>query len=208
MNIFLRLFAGLIDALQFLFLAAFIVLQALTPVGGAAAGGVTGAVVCWNLSTGFFEGIVSAAKCAAGGGLAGLALSTFATPLGMAIDVVISVSLGGALIIGLASRGMFYPDLILKNMVGEVLPVFAFLPFWSYLVHASIKRHKQGAPGGVFSAAMGFAFGAQGGQGIANATSLALGEQRGQEIARPRRFADIMPPPQAEEPEPQYAKTA
>lgn len=168
MNISLRIFAGLIDFLQFMFFIVFFALQAITPVGGGVAGGAAAAYFCWNASTGVLSGLIAAGKCAVGGVVVGGVLSAFAGPIGMVIDFTLSVALGGALLLGLAYAGMFYFDIVLVGSLGELLPIFNFLPFWSNMVHRSIKRKNQleGSGGGVLSTVMQLAPGAAAGGGV------------------------------------------
>ncbi len=143
MNWALRLFAGAIDLLQFIFFIVLLGFQFITPVGGAAVGGVTGAIVCWKYSSGVWEGIVNAAACSAGGGLLGGALSFIAGPIGIAIDIAISCTFGVLLILLLWVTGRFSLMPVVAGFTGEMLPgINGFMPGWSILVHRSIQQYK------------------------------------------------------------------
>lgn len=144
MNLLLRLCAGIIDLLQFIFFMVFLAFQVMTPYGGAALGGLTGAGICWNMSSGVFEGAWNAAVCALGGAAAGGIVSAIATPLGMAIDVAISATFGVLLILLLFVTGRFYLMPIAMGFAGEMMPgLNGFAPFWSILVHRCIQQYEQ-----------------------------------------------------------------
>jgi hypothetical protein len=114
--------AAILDFVQLMLMLSFLALQ----FGGTAIGGVLG---------GFF-GI--AAATVFGSALSGV---------GAALDVALSISVGGALIIGLAMSRMFYVDIFLSRALFEVLPFLNVLPFWSNLVWKSIKRAEQAETG-------------------------------------------------------------
>jgi len=143
MNWVLRICAGIIDLLQFIFFVVFLAFQAMTPIGGAAAGGVTGAVICWKMSTGVVEGLINGAACAAGGGALGGVISAIAVPLGMAIDVAISATFGVLLILLLFVTGRFSFMAVAMGFTAEMMPgLNGFVPGWSILVHRCIQQHK------------------------------------------------------------------
>lgn len=155
MNLLLRICAGFIDLLQFIFFLVFLAFQVITPYGGAAVGGLTGAYICWNMSSGIVSGIMAGAACAFGGGAVGGAISALAVPIGMVIDVAISATFGTLLLLLLWVTGRFYFMPVALGFAGELLPgVNAFVPGWSLLVHRCIQQHnqeKQGVhTGGVF----------------------------------------------------------
>lgn len=125
-----------------MFFAVFLALQGVTPIGGGVGGALTGAVVCWNATSGVWA-IVEAVKCALGGGIIGAGLNAFAVPLGIVIDYALSIVFGTPLILMLAMSGMFYPGAIIKGFLGESIPILNFLPFWSIMVHVCITRKKQ-----------------------------------------------------------------
>lgn len=143
MNLGLRVFAGLIDLLQFLFFVVFLGFQLMTPAGGGAAGAAGGAYACWSLSGGILEGIANAVACAAAGGIGGALLSAFAIPLGIAIDMTLSWTLGLLLIIALVVTGRFSFMAVVAGFTVEMMPgLNAFIPGWSLLVHRSLQAHK------------------------------------------------------------------
>lgn len=151
MNLALRLFAGIIDFLQFIFFIVLLAFQFITPYGGAAVGGIAGATLCWNASSGMFEGIMNAAACFALGGAAGGLLSAIAAPAGIAIDIAISCTFGFLLILFLWTSGRFSLMAVLIGFSSEALPaVNAFVPGWSLLVHRCIHQYnaakKEGIP--------------------------------------------------------------
>ncbi len=142
MNLALRLFAGVIDLLQFIFFITLLAFQFITPVGGGISGAAAGAYLCYNASSGVLEGIMSAIACAAGGGLAGGFLSAFALPVGIAIDIAISCTFGVLLILALWVTGRFSFIAVAMGFSSEMLPgVNAFVPGWSILVHRCIQDY-------------------------------------------------------------------
>jgi len=144
MNALLRICAGIIDLLQFIFFVALLAFQAMTPIGGAAVGGVTGAVICWNMSDGVVNGLMAAAACFSGGGAAGGILSAIAIPLGIVIDITISSTFGVLLILLLWVTGRFYFMPVAMGFAGEMMPgINGFAPFWSILVHRCIQKYKK-----------------------------------------------------------------
>jgi hypothetical protein len=148
MNVLLRAYAAILDLLQLLFFVVLLTFQVMTPLGGAATGGVSAAVLCWNLSSGAWSSVVNAASCLAGGGLLGAGLGALGGPIGIAIDITLSCTFGLLLVIMLAVSGRlsFFP--LIFTFVGETAPVLnAFIPAWSILVHRCIKAHKaKGSP--------------------------------------------------------------
>lgn len=144
MNLLLRGFALVIDILQFLFFVVLLGFQVITPVGGGLVGAAGGAVVCWKLSNGVWEGMYNAGACALGGTLGGAALSALATPIGMAIDVAISSTFGVLLILILWISGRFYFMPVALGFSGEMMPgINGFAPLWSILVHRCIKQYER-----------------------------------------------------------------
>jgi len=144
MNIALRLFAGVIDLLQFIFFITLLAFQFMTPVGGGVAGAVSGAVLCWNLSTGVWESFANAAACAAGGGALGTGLGFIGAPAAIAIDIAISCTFGVLLILLLWVSGRFSLMATLIGFTSEMLPgINGFVPGWSLLVHRCIQQYKK-----------------------------------------------------------------
>lgn len=139
----LRICAGFIDLLQFVFFVVFLAFQVMTPYGGAAVGGLTGAYVCWSMSDGVVSGLVNGAACALGIGAVGGIVSALAVPIGMAIDVAISATFGVLLLLLLWVTGRFYFMPVAIGAATELLPgANAFVPGWSLLVHRCIQQHK------------------------------------------------------------------
>lgn len=132
--------AFILDLLQFAFLIMFFVLQFITPVGGGAAGFATGTILCTTGQGGVLAPLFGAAKCGLPGALAGAGLSAFAIPIGAAVDVALSITIGGGIIALLAFEGMFYPQIIIKGFLGEVTPFMNFLPFWSWVVWKCMRE--------------------------------------------------------------------
>src|SRR3989344_3006939 len=135
--------AILLDGLQILLGLGFAAMQFITPPAGAVAGTAAGAWFCWNTTTGIFSAIIEAAKCAAGGGILGTALSTFAIPIGAAVDVALSLTIGGGIIMLLAFDGAFYPSTVIKGFLAEAAPFLSILPVWTGMVWRCIYRKKQ-----------------------------------------------------------------
>ncbi len=148
--------AIILDTVQFLLGWALIALQFSTPGGGAIAGGLTGALFCWNTSTGVISGIFEAAKCAIPGAFLGTALATFATPIGMAMDVALSITVGGGIILMLGMNGAFHPKIILPRMLGEVMPFFNFLPIWTNMVWRCLQETRKAKGGSGVGLALNF----------------------------------------------------
>lgn len=167
--------AAILDAFQFLLMWVFWGLQAITPVGGGAAGATAGAYYCYNASTGVITGALEGLKCAAAGAVLGAGVSAFAIPLGMILDTVLSLTVGGAILMMLAFEGAFYLDAVLPSFMAETIPLFGFLPFWTFLVWRCLSRRSaQERPSrkGSLSTAFGFVtkgFGAGGLQDKATA---------------------------------------
>ncbi len=142
MNLALRLFAGVIDLLQFIFLIVLAGFQFITPVGGGITGAATGAYFCYNATSGVISGVLEGLKCAVGGGIVGAGLSAFALPAGIGIDIAISGTFGVVLIglLWISGRLSLMPVII--GFTGEMLPgVNAFVPGWSILVHRCIQQY-------------------------------------------------------------------
>lgn len=149
--------AIILDFVQFMLGMIFIALQFMTPVGGAVAGGLTGALYCWNTSTGIISGVLSAAQCGLYGTVLGTALTTFATPLGAAIDVALSITVGGGILLLLGFNGMFYPQIVVQRALGEIMPFFSFLPIWTNLVWACLReKQKETQKPGTVATAVNF----------------------------------------------------
>ena len=150
MNLALRLFAGVIDLLQFILLVVLAGFQFITPVGGGITGAATGAYLCYNATSGVISGVLEGLKCAVGGGLVGAGLSAFALPAGIAIDIAISGTFGALLILMLWVSGRFSFTAVVVGFTGEMLPfVNGFVPGWSLLVHRSIHQYKMEQEEGV-----------------------------------------------------------
>lgn len=187
MNLVLRIFAGAIDLLQFIFFITLLAFQFITPVGGGITGGISGAVLCWNLSSGVWEGVANAAACLVGGGLVGAGLSFIAGPIGIAIDIALSCTFGVLLIGMLWASGRFSLMAVILGFGSEMMPgLNAFVPAWSLLVHRSIQEYnkKQGsAPSS--SRTLGF---------LATAASMAVPEVKAIAVARAgARYTSIEP---------------
>ena len=141
---YLALFiAVLLDGLQILLGLGFAAMQFITPVGGGVGGALAGAGYCWSTSTGFFIGLLEGAKCALYGGALGGVLSTFAIPIGAAVDVALSLTIGGGIILLLAFDGAFYPSTVIKGFLAEAAPFLNILPVWTGMVWRCIQRKKQ-----------------------------------------------------------------
>lgn len=228
MNWGLRIFALFIDFLQFMVFVGFTALQMITPAGGAGVAGTAGATYCWYTSSNAVSGALNAAWCAVAGAAGGGLLSTFAIPLGMAVDFAISVVLGGALIIGIAAAGKFRMGVVLQSFIGETIPLINFLPIWSIMVHRCLSYDAESS-GGLFSTALKFATNpasATLSTGTAVATATLLAENRYRQpfggpapagaAAAPRapalmtRVTDIKPPRAANDnaPAKPYAQAA
>lgn len=144
MNVALRLFAGVIDLLQFIFFIILLAFQLMTPVGGGITGAAAGAYFCYNASNGVISGLIEGAKCAIGGTIVGAGLSAFAIPAGIAIDMAISCTFGILLILILWVTGRFSFMAVALGFSSEMLPgLNAFIPGWSLLVHRSIQQYKK-----------------------------------------------------------------
>jgi hypothetical protein len=140
----LRLFAGIIDFLQFIFFIVLLAFQLMTPVGGGVTGAAAGAYLCYNASSGVISGLIEGAKCAIGGTIVGAGLSAFAIPAGIAIDMAISCTFGVLLILALWVTGRLSFMAIAIGFTSEMLPgLNAFIPGWSLLVHRSIQQYKK-----------------------------------------------------------------
>ncbi len=64
-------------------------------------------------------------------------------PIGIGIDILISFVFGGALILLLASMGMFYPGTVLSVFLGESMPVINILPGWTLMTWRSLHKKNQ-----------------------------------------------------------------
>lgn len=62
--------------------------------------------------------------------------------LGLLFDVVLSLSMGGALLVVLASEDAFYPSYVVGGFFGEAMPLFSVLPLWTGLTVLSLMRKK------------------------------------------------------------------
>lgn len=139
MRYFLLVPALILDSIQMLAMAAFFALQFATPLGAAVGGGLGGALLCYNLSTGIWEGIKNAAACAFGGAVVG----AFSIPIGVVIVNALSLTAGVIILIGLATSGMFYTRIVVSRFLFEAAPFFGFLPMWTNMVWASIKQKER-----------------------------------------------------------------
>lgn len=124
----LILLALFIDGLQALLMLFFVALEAVTPVGG----GIGAAGLCYSAGS----GVLTALQCA----VVGAGASAFAVPLGMVVDVGMSVIFGGGLILLLAWLGMFYPGTMLGTFLGESIPFLDILPGWTLMTWRCIHR--------------------------------------------------------------------
>ncbi len=140
MKYVLLLPAFVLDLLQFAFMIIFVVLQFVTPIGGGIGGAAAGAALCYQNAPGIWAALWAAGKCGVAGALAGAGLSAFAIPIGAAVDVALSITIGGGIIALLAFEGMFYPQIIIKGFLGEVTPFINFLPFWSWMVWKCMRE--------------------------------------------------------------------
>lgn len=114
-------FALFIDALQAGFGFAFAALQAVTPVGG----GIGAAGACYALGA----GVIDSLKCL----VVGAGASAFAVPIGAAVDVTISVTLGGALIAALIFTGYFSLGAVTGGSIFEFMPLVDIAPGWTLM---------------------------------------------------------------------------
>ena len=144
-------FALIIDFLQGMLMLAFAALQFITPAGGGVGGALAG---CYANATAWYD-VTGCITGAAIGGAAGATLSAFAVPLGMAVDVGLSVTLGGALILALAWVGAFYPGTVITAFIGESIPLLDLFPGWTLMTWRCLSNKKaeekaakikQGAP--------------------------------------------------------------
>lgn len=222
--------AIILDFLQMVFLIVFIVMQFITPVGGGVTGALAAGTYCWSTSSGIISGITSFVSCAAAGGIVGAGVSAFATPIGVAVDVMLSLTLGAGILVLLAFQGMFYPSIIMRGFVAELMPFWNFLPMWTTTTWRCIKEkeNREAAPeSGVAGKALGAVAGmaalaVPGGSvartmlGRATRQFAAAGqalESKPREERRasllPNRFADITPRKPANDNNPQsYAQAA
>src|SRR3989338_6965104 len=136
------LIAVLLDGLQILLGLGFAAMQFITPAGGAAVGAGAGLSWCWQSSSGIWA-LLDAAKCVAAGGVIGGALSAFAIPIGAAVDVALSLTIGGGIIMLLAFDGAFYTSTVIKGFLAEAAPFLNILPVWTGMVYRCIQRKKQ-----------------------------------------------------------------
>ncbi len=156
MRYFLLLPAIVLDFIQFAVGMAFFALQFATPVGGGVTGALAAGAYCWNASTGVISGLIAAGKCAVGGAVVGAGVSAFAIPIGIVVDVALSITIGGALIMMMAMFGLFYPRIIISRMLGELAPFLNFLPLWSNMVWACIQAKNKEEKAGTSKNAFGF----------------------------------------------------
>lgn len=163
-SILLIIFALFIDATQILVAWMFIAigtgLQLITPAGGAAGGAAVGVYLCWNTSAGVVSGVIAAVKCGVSGAIAGAVISALGVPIGTGfgflIDVCISLTMGGGLILALIMSGMFYPKYVWGGAIVEFLPGFDIIPGWTAMVIFSIME-KSKQEGGALGAVSGVA---------------------------------------------------
>lgn len=62
--------------------------------------------------------------------------------IGMAIEIALTITLGGAFMLVLAITGMFSPGLAIPAFLGEMIPVLDILPGWTVLAITSVVRHR------------------------------------------------------------------
>ena len=74
------------------------------------------------------------------GAIPGVGIVT--VPLGAGIDVTISITFGGALILMLVLSGMFYPGTILAAFVGESIPFLNVLPGWTLMAWRCVSKKR------------------------------------------------------------------
>jgi hypothetical protein len=134
-GVFLIGFAVFIDALQVAFGLAFAALEAVTPVGG----GVGAAGVCAAFSTGIVNKLINGLTCF----VFGAGTSAFAIPIGGAVDVVISFTLGGALIAALVFTGYFSIGAVTGGSLVELIPFFDIIPGWTFMAWKCVHNKKQ-----------------------------------------------------------------
>lgn len=132
-----------IDALQFMLMIAFFALQFMTPVGGGGVGAITAGYACWELSDGVWEGLKSASECALAGTVVGAGASSFAIPLGMIVDFMISITFGGVLIVILWLNGMLRLSYVAAALLGESVPFISLLPGWTGFAYASARKKEK-----------------------------------------------------------------
>lgn len=146
----LLMMALLVDGLQFVLgWMAFVIglgLQALTPIGGGVAGAGAGAYFCWDSTLGVWTAALASAKCAVAGGALGAASSAFGVPfgtaLGFGLEIVVSITMGGALILALVFNGMYYKTRIFGNVLIEMMPGVSIIPAWTFMVILCILRER------------------------------------------------------------------
>lgn len=172
--------AIILDSIQLLLGLAFMAMQFLTPVGGAAAGAVAAGGYCWYTAPGIISGLYGAAKCALFGGGAGAVISGFAMPIGMVIDISLSMTVGAGILLLLAAQGAFFPSIVIKGFLFEAAPFLDFLPGWTYMVWQCLqeKERQESGASSSFSGVIGFAAGSAaaavpGGSLLKGATALA-----------------------------------
>jgi len=136
---FLYGFAIFTDFLQLMIMLSFAALQVLTPVGGGAAGVLSG---CYINASAWYD-LFGCIQGAFFGGAAGGLLSAFALPIGGALDIALSLTFGGGLMVLLAWNGMFYPGVFLGGFIGENIPFLdALFPGWTFMVWKCLKNKK------------------------------------------------------------------
>lgn len=197
MRYFLLVPAFILDSIQMLAMAAFFALQFVTPVGGGATGAIGAAWYCFKTSTGIWESVKSAAECGAGGALVGAGMSAFAVPIGIVFDVVLSLTAGVIILIGLATMGMFYPRIVVSRFLFEAAPFFGFLPMWTNMVWASIKQKEREEAGETETDGLG----SLGGRLIGAASLMVPGGPlvKGAVHAAQRRYAEPSTPTESAE---------
>lgn len=121
----------------------FTVMQFVTPIGGGIAGALAAGQYCWSISSGIFSGAYSWASCALTGGVVGAGVSAFAIPIGVAVDVAITITFGGVLVMVLAWMGMFYPGTVLGVFFGESIPIINILPGWTLMTWRCLHKKNQ-----------------------------------------------------------------
>lgn len=122
-------------------------LQAVTPAGGAAAGAAGGAYACWNSTAGTASALLAAGKCALLGAAGGALASTFGIPIGTALgfvlEMVVSLTIGSALILLLLFNGMYYSNRTTIGILVELMPGLDIIPGWTFMtIMCVIKKRK------------------------------------------------------------------
>src|SRR5690348_14498274 len=111
----LILFAMFIDGFQAMLMLGFTAMQFITPVGGGISGALAG---CYANASAWYD-VAGCIKGATPGGILGAGVSAFAVPLGMGVDIAISLTFGAGLVLLLAWTGLLYPGVAFGAFFGE-----------------------------------------------------------------------------------------